>query len=334
MIEEHAQGNNPILLLDGIDIDGLRMFSAEKEMYREMVEDVRLIMTEYFEYWQPRDLKFLPVKDETGELRYAEHEFELEIGSDLLFKGQIDGLGVTPSKLQWLVENKTFTQLPSDDHRWRNLQSVVYINAAVSLGMIDRLDGVCWNYIKSKPPTVPKLLKNGELSIRDIVTLPSVVRAQAKLHDVDTPAKLLERAEQARHEYFQRIYTPVNPTIADNIFTGFVETSREMRQYHGTSKDKNLGRQCEWCSYEPLCRAELTGGDVDFVKEREFEHEDPEAYRRSKREVTSEATNQKARGKGSPQLRVIREERDRKDNPRIRFSEAHPPPRRKGPGGR
>lgn len=331
MIEAKEQGSKAPIddILEEVSFDDMQLFTAEKEMYGEILEDVRVIMTEYFQYWEPRDLKFLPVKG-----RYAEHEFELEIGKYLIFKGQVDGLGITPNKLKWLVEHKTFTNLPSDDHRWRNLQSVVYIHAVEQLGWMKGIDGVAWNYIKSKPPTIPKMTaKSGRLSERDIVTLPSVVRRVLKdneMHERDYP-KLMERAEAAREEYFQRIFTPVNRTVSGNIFSGFVDSSHEMRKNHGIARDKNIGRHCEWCDYEPICRAELTGGDPDFVKEREFIHEDPEAYRRSKRD-SKDSPDPSPRRKDSPQLRVLREKRNGKDNPRVRFSEAGPPPGRKGRG--
>lgn len=318
MIEDHAQGLDPMKTLEAISFDNQKLFTAEKEMYGELVEDVRTIMAEYFAFWPASDLRFLAVKDEGGKPRYAEHEFELEIDHDLLFKGQIDALGKTASGLYWLVENKSFSSLPSEDHRWRNLQAVVYAKAAIGVRMVKKIDGIVWNYIKSKPPTVPQLLKSGELSQRDIVTLPSAVKAQAKLHGLnykDYP-KLMERAMLARNEYFQRIYSPVNDTVSEKIFSGFIDTSREMSKYHGKSQDKNLGRQCEWCKYEPICRAELTGGDVEYVKEREFMHESEDAHRRSKRPTPIQAPNEEAGGARSPKLRVVWPKRDGKDNPR------------------
>jgi hypothetical protein len=111
------------------------------------------------------------------------------------------------------------------------------------------------------------------------------VVAAIKVHKLKIAdhAKLMERAEASRNNYFQRIFTPVNETIADQIFDGFVETAIEMRDNAGRKKDQNIGRHCSWCDYEPICRAQLTGGDVDYVKSIEFVKEDPEAYRSGKR---------------------------------------------------
>jgi hypothetical protein len=302
MIEAKAQGEDPMQILKEIEIDNLPIFTAEKEMYGEIITDIAVIMTDYFEFWEkvrPDGLRFIPVEDENDELRFAEHEFDVPLSAlvrkrdrtrteGIVFKGQVDGLGKTPNKLRWLVEHKSFDKMPGDDERWRNLQSVVYIRAVLHLGWMKQIDGVAWNYIMSKAPTIPQLLKDGtRLSKQAIITLPSVVRSVLKVHKLDPKLEhhkiLLQRAEEARREYFQRIYAPVNQTTADNIFDGFVETAIEMRENAGKKKDKNIGRHCSWCDYEPLCRTELTGGDVEFVRKGEFVEEDPEAYRRTQR---------------------------------------------------
>lgn len=295
MIEADAQGEDPSAVLDQIEIDDLPIFAAEKEMYGDIVTDIGVIMADYFDYHKD-GLRFVPVKDETGEYRYAEHEFSVPLEElvpkadrarvrGIVFEGQVDGLGKTPNGLRWLVENKTFDRLPSDDERWRNVQSVVYVKVARHLKWMPKVDGTCWNYVMSKAPSVPQLLKDGSrLSVQKITTLPSVVRATLQVHGLteESHEELLLRAEQSRHEYFQRVYTPLNRTVGDNIFNGFVDTAVEMRDSRNRC-DKNIGRHCGWCDYEPLCRTELTGGDVEFAKEAEFALDDPEGYRRTKR---------------------------------------------------
>lgn len=298
MIEAKAQEDDPFEVLKSIEVENLPVFTSEKEMYGEIVADIGVIMTDYFEYHDD-GLRFIPVKDENDEYRFAEHEFAIPLEelvnrrdrkrvAGIVFKGQVDGLGKTPNGLRWLIEHKTFDRLPSDDERWRNVQSVVYRRAVLHLKWLKSMDGVCWNYVMSKAPTVPQLLKDGSrLSVREIVTLPSVVRAALQAHQLDPDTedhkKLLERAEQSRRDYFRRVYAPVNTTVADKIFEDFVETAVEMRDCHDSKMGRNVGRHCSWCDYEPLCRADLTGGDVDFVRDAEFAPEDPEGYRRTKR---------------------------------------------------
>jgi len=328
MLEAHAQEDeDPFEVLRSISFENEKLFTAEREMYGDIVEDVETIMREYFDY-HADGLRMVPVPDETGELRFGEHEFAVPLADlagptadGIVFKGQVDGLGRTPNRLRWLVETKTHDKRPDDDERWRNVQTIVYRRVVLHLGWMSSLDGVCWNYVMSKAPTVPRVLKDGtRLSNQAVTTLPSVVRralAEASLRPEDHD-EILQRAVETRREYFQRIYCPVSETISDRIFDGFVESACEMRDTQGRGPGPmNVGRHCSWCDYEPLCRAELTGGDVDFVKQGEYTVEDPEAYRRTKRdsraaggETGGGASSERPRGKRAPELRVLRPKRN------------------------
>lgn len=330
MIEAHAQGEDPNGVLDQISFDNEKLFTAEREMYGDIVEDIRTIMAEYFVY-HGNSLRMIPVPDEEDGLRFAEHEFavpleELVPKTDrarvqgIVFKGQVDGLAKTRANgLRWLMETKTHDNKPGEDERWRNVQTIVYRRVVLHLEWVKTLDGVCWNYIKSKPPTRPQVLKDGSrLSAQKVTTLPSVVREvlrEAGLREEDHD-EILQRAVESRRDYFDRIFSPVSEIVADNVFRGFVDTACEMRDDVGKWKrDMNVGRHCSWCDYEPLCRTELTGGDVDFVAEREYSHEDPEGYRRSGRksqgggEDAGGTADPGPRGKRVSKLRVLRPER-------------------------
>ena len=110
------------------------------------------------------------------------------------------------------------------------------------------------------------------MSIREIDTLPDVVRAVAKEAGIkpENCAQLIQRATDNIPSYFKRIYTPLNSQVVEVLFDDFLITSREIMDQHGKRKEKNIGRHCSWCDFEQLCRAELTGSDVDYVKETEY----------------------------------------------------------------
>lgn len=317
MIEEDAAGGDPFKLLDKISLEDEGLWSSEKEMYGEIIQDIRAIMTEYFDYWHPRDLKLVSVDGS-----YAEHEFEIEV-SGMLMTGFIDSLAKTPNKLKWLVEHKTFDKKPNDDHRWRNIQSSLYIRVLEMLGWMNP-DGVAWNYIHSKAPSIPPVLKNGKLSqAQRIVTLPSVVRATLKQHNLKEAdhQDLLKHAEGCRERYFQREFTPVSRRIVDKIFLSVIDTAREMSEYTPKQRVRNIGRHCEWCDYEPICRADLTGGDVDFVKEREYEkkQEEPRDKKKKPRRSKVKGKAQREASKRDPSVpkrRPVRKKRDRQDDAR------------------
>jgi hypothetical protein len=77
-------------------------------------------------------------------------------------------------------------------------------------------------------------------------------------------------------QWFQRIYTPVKKEVIKQVWLDFLDTASQMadtpRPMRG--RPKSIGRHCEWCQFEDLCRAELQGSDVDFVKEHYYESSD------------------------------------------------------------
>lgn len=276
MLEAHANGNDPFRVLTKIERENRKLFAAEKELYGDIVQDVEYIMTEYFYYWETHpkkeDLEYVRIKGKS-----SEHIFEIELEAGLFWKGKIDAYAKANS-LEWLVEHKTMKKEWSEDERWRNVQSVTYIRAGREMGWPDP-DGTCWDYILSKTPTMPKLKQNGEPSVAAIVTLPIVVSQfihENKLKPLQCKS-LIEAAIETRPKYFQRVFTPVNRDIEENIFSDFMEDVRDIAENHDRRKTRNIGRHCGWCDYEKLCCAALQGLDYDYVKEKGYaiEKDDP-----------------------------------------------------------
>ena len=278
MLEAEAEGDDPFGVLKKVEKENSKVFRAEREMYGEIIDDIRQIMTEYFAYWPEKDLRF-----ERHDGKSGEHEFKIELYQfqlhGVFWVGKIDAIGKTPNKLRWAVEHKTFNRKPSDDERWRNLQSSTYIKAIDILGW-GEVDGMCWDYIRSKPPTRPGVLQDGKISQRNIDTLPITIREtlkEAGKREKDY-AGFLDRSKQSLTDWFSRIHTPVDTSVVQNVFDDFLFSIREMIDGHGKCKDKNIERHCSWCDYEGICRAELQGNDVDFIIQKDYERGTKDEY--------------------------------------------------------
>lgn len=270
MIEADANGHDPFDVLRSLDPKQMKLFAAEKAQYGELLQDVSDIMEEYFNHWEDSDLRYIRKAGKA-----AEHSFEIEIVPGILWNGKIDAIAKGGNGLRWLVEHKTFNRKPSDDDRWRNLQSVSYFRAMDILGW-KPVDGTLWDYIWSKAPRRPALLKDGTLSKKSIDTLPVAVAAAIKEYALD-PREYREYKRSVaanRKQWFQRIYTPVKPEVSKAVFSDFIASAVEMRELHGKVKEKNIERHCTWCDFEPLCRAQMQGNDFDYIKEREYETSD------------------------------------------------------------
>ena len=269
MIESYAEDEDPFDILRQLDPKQLRLFEVERESYGNLIEDLRCIMSEYFIYWGEDSLEYIRFNK-----RSAEHEFEVDLEDGLRITGKIDAYARTPNKLKWLVEHKTFAHMPNEDQFWRNTQSIIYTRITDMLGW-PSIEGTLWDYIRSRPPAFPQILKNGTVSKRGIDTLPTRLREFEEREKLKVDGETMASATKNRSRYFQRVFTPTKPDLVDKVFSDFTETLREMRDMHGRSKAKNIDRHCDWCEFEPICRAELRGDDADYIKEKQFNvHED------------------------------------------------------------
>lgn len=266
MLEVYANGDDPFEVLDKIADQHGPMFAAEREEYGDIITDIRCIMQEYFDYWDDdhKGIRYVRMRG-----RSSEHLFEVD-HKDIRIKGKIDAIATTKG-MRWLVEHKTFGSLPNEDHRWRNIQGAVYIKVMQLMGW-KPVDGVLWDYIKSRSPARPELLKSGKMSERRINSLPSRVIETLKQHSLNPKefSTLILSAEHNRRDYFQRIFNPTKQHVVDALWKEFLDTANEMQELHGKSNTMNIERHCDWCEYEPICRAELQGLDVDYVKEKEY----------------------------------------------------------------
>lgn len=268
MKERLSQGGSPFEVLRELPAQDVRLFKEEREYYGDIITDCKYVMQAYLDYWKDSPLIYLKRNSRT-----AEFPFELKYPKeDILIKGTIDA-ATSHRKMTWLTEHKNHGKIPNDDERWRSIQSAVYIAVSDLLGWWS-FEGTCWDYIRSKPPSRPKLLKSGEISERQLDSLPQVVIDEIKNKKLNPRdyTKLIDQQRQNMSTWFQRVYTPIKKKVINNLWNDFITTSVEMRD---TNMDKpqprTIGRHCSWCEFELLCRASLQGLDEEFVKETQYE---------------------------------------------------------------
>lgn len=274
ILDADARGEDPFSELDKIAKDNKQMFREHREIYGDMITDIRYIMTAYYEYWNKTPIHLLPHKN--GKIiTYAEHPYEIEFKGFLL-KGKIDGVAKS-KKMNWLLERKTHKTFPNTDHRWRNLQSAVYIRIIEMLGWWPNIEGTMWDYIRSKPPTRPMILKNGSVSTRELDSLPQVVIDTLEDEGVKVPHELIAQQQTKLNTWFSRVYTPIKKPVVDKLFRDYIETGKQMRDLQGVKdRPRTIGRHCEWCQFEQLCRAAMQGSDEEFIKQHEYTRSDYE----------------------------------------------------------
>lgn len=293
-IEASIEGDDPLELLDNISFEKGKYFAAEREAYGEILEDVRIIIAEYLEYYKDDGLRYVRINK-----RSAEHEFNVEIAPGVELTGKLDAVAKTPNRLRWLMEHKSFSKAPNEDDYWRNLQSVTYIRAMEILGW-PKVDGTLWDFVHSKAPSAPQILKSGSLSKKALNSLPTKVLQVIAHHglDPDDYPTLIASAENNRRRYFHRVFTPVKADVVDMVFNDFLHTAVEMSRAPEDEKQKNIDKHCSWCDFEAICRAELQGLDVEYVKEKEYYINDHE-----QENAESEPPKQSSRGRNARNAR-------------------------------
>lgn len=248
-------------------IEKNQYFVEEKQMFLETVDEAWTVMKEYHDFWPKNHLRYLKVND-----KKAEHHIDWDPpGEDFTITGFIDAYAKSQNGLKWLVEHKSGKMMMSEEDRWRSIQSALYITVGRELGHPE-VEGIVWDMVKSKMPAKPQLLKNGTFSLKLIDSVPSVVykTIQSAGQDPNDYPTLLATAEKTRSNWFQRIFQPVTENVRSHLYGELVGTARDILENGHKEKRMTIGRHCSWCDFEPLCRAKMTGDDVDYVIEREY----------------------------------------------------------------
>lgn len=199
----------------------------------------------------------------------SEVHFELPLMPGVVIEGYLDALVEDRDGCIWPKETKTYKKNPDYDFLLMNTQSALYTWAVTELGYNPK--GTLWDIIRAKEPTRPEFLKNGQLSRKAIDSTPYTVEKAIREAGLD-PNNYQELLNRVSFDnYFRRYPIRVNPTIVKGIMGDFKSTAREILNQGPKLCDRNLGKNCAWCDYKPLCQAELMGLDTDYIIKKQFE---------------------------------------------------------------
>lgn len=155
------------------------------------------------------------------------------------------------------------------------MQLVVYQWLLPQLGY-PKPDGVIWDYLRTKAPAKPQLLKNGELSKRkNIDTTYDVYMStveellgEESLADYEEFAQTLKGKED---NFYRRIPLPhPSDKLVDSVVEDLLSTIKEIREKGPTAQVRNMTKDCKFCPYYNLCQAEVRGLDSDYIRKTEY----------------------------------------------------------------
>lgn len=243
------------------------LFDEEREVLDQkgkLPDIMRRIMRGYLWYY----------KDEPIKVHVIEKSFEM-VYAGVRFKGRIDWLiETTDDGRLWVGDHKWVSSIPEQtDFHAMDVQLMLYPFAITREWGIE-IAGVMWNYIRSRPASIPQMTKAGRISRRKIVTDYPTARKFLVDNGFD-PRDFSDylRPLRASSPLLKRYWLPREDHVTAQIMKESVWTGRAINAAMLDPKliTRNITRDCNRCSYLALCRAELEGGDTEYLIKRYYQ---------------------------------------------------------------
>jgi hypothetical protein len=186
------------------------------------------------------------------------------------FQGVIDLVIEDEEGRWWIIDHKTAGTIPEpNSFHAMDPQLMLYPWAAKQAWGWD-IAGIIYNYVKSKPPSIPQLTNAGKLSRRKIVTdYPTLRRfLLANEFDPDDFRDVL-RPLRKRSPFLRRYRLPREAKVTKAILLDAFATAKRIRS--DERRYRVITRDCaRMCSYHDLCRNELNGFDTTLMRRQNF----------------------------------------------------------------
>lgn len=172
-----------------------------------------------------------------------------------------------------LWEHKTVGKIPDGDIRLRDLQTVLYKDLSQQRWKM-KIHSVTWNYLRTKEPAIPDLLKSGQLTRRQ--DLDTTWQAYSKaiadngldeMFYTDVKERLVDRELES---YFPRFNLPYmsdsHLLLGDYLITASaIQAKKKAWADKKSHPVRVFNFSCGGCDYQPICRTALMGGDLPDI---------------------------------------------------------------------
>lgn len=261
-IEAWAKVGNWGDIRKAVEEEYKKMFEEEQELYGNIPETIKKLMNGYTSRYHDERKKYTLIEEKLGPVPLTKRtQFIL----------RIDRLTETKAGLT-LCETKTARRIPEEDLRIWDLQTILYVWALRELGY--PVKAILWDYIRTKIPTVPQILKDGTISKRDIDTdydtyLEAINKAcPDRVGEYKDILKKLKEGSTSR--FYKRVLLPVNDRMIQPVLADARMTSLEIASFSHIPVRNISGFTCPRCFYSSLCQANLRGLDESYIRDREF----------------------------------------------------------------
>ena len=249
------------------------LFAEEKVELGNLPMECYRIMRNYNHHYKDEPFKIV---------LKTEFEFKVRIPkTPFVLHGIIDKLARDDNGKLWCIEHKTVKRQPSEDFRQTDIQTALYLWAMRKLAPIlgyyeTEVGGVVFDYLLTKPPTIPQLLKSGQMSKRAIWCDVYTYIAELKKHDLD-PADYTDMWPKLRaNRFFIRQALTRSDFAIKNILNDAIRTGYQIRALSGKTAVMSLGWACERpkCEFRDLCWVKVENGDLSAIINAMYERRD------------------------------------------------------------
>ncbi len=198
------------------------------------------------------------------------------------------------------MDHKFHKNIPDAEHRFHELQLILYLWAWNRWNAERPADGICWDYVRTTPPTEPTVLKSGELSQKasircDRATYEAALRRESL--DPKPYAKFLKHLEKNDTMFFERVYLPApKKAQIEAVVEDFRTTAVIIQNMKGIAPRHMSKFNCQGCEFKQLCEAEVRGLDAKFVKKSHYQNrEKPSGKKGTKKKAKKKRAKRKSR---------------------------------------
>jgi hypothetical protein len=250
-----------------------KLFREEREEYGDLIGDCEKIFEAYAARYKNDGLQVID----------AEREIRIEIiAGKATFKGTIDRVLLDrKTKLRWVLDSKSHKAIPGEEARFYDVQlGCFYFWAWNEENPKRQASGVIWDYLRTKLPSTPEILKSGQLSKRsnidttyDHAYAVVIEHCENTGEDPDNYAEWLEGLKGREEKFFKRVYLPSPPRVMiDTIVNEMRQTAADILANPDSDVRTmvNGPMGCQTCEFRDLCIAELRGQDSDYVRKASF----------------------------------------------------------------
>ena len=255
-----------------------------QEWFQEMEEAIALgegMLTHYLR-WAPGHDDFRVVMPEVQfripvpELGLIDYDADIE--HKVYFAGTCDGVIQDSDGKYWLIEHKTAASFPKDlGALYWDLQCSAYVWATKKdPRFVDMpIQGIIYNFLRKKEPTIPRVLKDGMLSqAANIDTTYEVYMAE--LVRTNQPAilygEVLNRLRTLPNQFFTRAKIQHQGNELAIFERNLIAVGREMTDPR-TAIYPNpgmLGWKCSGCPFRDPCILVHTGNDPSYLLQHAY----------------------------------------------------------------